>query len=168
MSNQVYINQNDKYLPSIGVNIYKPSVFLSIPTSATLEVVWDSEITTTNQSDYTLDTSTGQITIINSGLYSIGATLELSDGTDPVNNDINYSATISYISPPVPAITLGTVIKRMPARGVSVGTNSFRENVSTTIYCHTGTVLAVSVGNFVPTNLLVQAAASQLNIQRIA
>ncbi len=172
MSNQVYINDTDKYLPSVGINLFKPSVFITVEPATTGVVIWDTEIIVSSSvpADFAINTTTGQIEIIRSGLYYIGATVELTDGIDPVNNDINYSVTILY-SPPltaIPEVILGTVLNRIPARGVAVGSNSFREYVSTAVYCYPETLLTINVANFSGTNLAVQSAASQLMVQRIA
>lgn len=170
MSNQVYYNENSKYLPSTGNNIFNSNADQTVVTTGLTAVKFQATVKQFDTDDITLDPTTGIITINVEGIYNFSATLNLTDATDPVNNDLDYTAALAFL--PLSSDTtynMATNGARIPARGTDTGSNIFYVCVGATFYCGAGANVRVNLTNHSATSLKVLGSgATVLSVQRVA
>ncbi len=171
MSNQVYSSSKAKYLASYGNQIYKLSADGLVATTVTAPVIFNTDVLVNSYNpSLSYNKTTGVITVLEDGIYSISANLNLEDNVAPTTNDINFSASIYYyeIGGGTGATYLCNDLRRIPARGAAVGSNAFASHTSVCCFLSGGSKVDIRLTNFSASALkILNSEATFLNIQRI-
>jgi hypothetical protein len=172
MSNQVFVNKNQKFLPSVGLNIFeKDDTVQTIGSTGTSAIVFEGTVVRSdNDVDFEFDGTT--ITILEDGLYQIYTSVTMEDASSPTANDVAFGGFI-YCQQPAAAgtgtldIYLDRTVLRVPARGSDPGSNVYVYPMSGLTYMRADTTVDVRITNYEDSTLNV-IAPSTLGIQRIA
>lgn len=108
MSNQVYQNNNDKFLEMPGYNIYNAQAIGSIAQGATGALIWstNTRIVDNGKIITTSNVSPGNITLNSAGVYAININLVVTSGATGTVNigctlyDNTYGGTLFIESEP--------------------------------------------------------------------
>lgn len=168
MSQQVYISPYQKYLPSVGYNVFVNTVTQTVATGTTASATFPSTLTLSDTTDFSFNGTT--ISILQDGIYCLSSSLILEDAVSTTSNDLDfgtffYGFGLTGMVPPELYLSQSNI--RIPARGADPGSDQFSYPISTTFYMRQGLQLQLRVSNFASTTLNI-LPSSGISIQRIA
>lgn len=163
MSNQVYRNEQHKYLDTRSLYLRTLGSDVTVPSTLENQINFANSNASVYDEYYSVNLA-GSITFLKEGIYSINVLFELVDVNDPQNNDIDFRVRIFAVNE---VTDVSMLEERIVARGVDLGSDVRHVTLSFTGYFNIDDSIRIFCMNNAGQNLKILNANSLLTICKI-
>lgn len=172
MSNQVYSNLQNKYLPQPGINGYELPSSIQVVANPGIPVPVNLEFNTIKLEEVPglVDLSVpGEISVLSRGLYSFTYTIACQyDSPTAETADIFATLVVADTGTGWDDVSIASAGLREEARGVSLGSDNRYLTLSYVGYLPQGGSLKVLFTNYAPAQLTMLSTISRVIVSKLA